>query len=118
MKALLSASLLLAALFTVPAQAMTWSELEAEINAVESGAAGNSRIIMRFAEMVNMMVSYTRQLHEADLPPLICPPRGVPMHSDQLVSIVRAQARQTNAGPDTLVQDLLLDGFRAEYPCN
>lgn len=118
MKTALLSPLLLVFLFTTPVQAMTWSELEAEINTIESGQTGNPEIIMRFAEMVNMLVSYTRELNQADLAPLICPPRGVPMHSDQLISIVRAQARQSNAGPETMVQDLLLDGFRAKFPCD
>jgi len=108
---------LVSALTCAPLQAMPWSELEAEINSIEAGQAPDSRIILRFSEIVNMMVSYTRQLRENDLEPLFCPPQGVPMHSDQLVAIVRAQARQQNAAPQTMVQDLLLDGFRAEFPC-
>ena len=104
-------------LLCAPLQALSWSELEAEITSVESGGAPNSQIILRFSEMVNMMVSYTRQLNEKNLAPLFCPPQGVPMHSDQLISIVRNQARQQNAGPETMVQELLLDGFSAEFPC-
>jgi hypothetical protein len=108
----------LAALLSAPLQALTWSELEAEINSVESGNAPNSAIIVRFSEMVNMMVSYTRELNQQQLEPLFCPPRGVPMHSDQLVSMVRAEARQQDAGPQVMVQDLLLDAFLGEFPCS
>ena len=109
---------LLTALLAAPLQAMNWAELEAEINSVESGNAPNSAIIVRFSELVNMMVSYTRELHEQQLSPLFCPPQGVPMHSDQLVSMVRAEARKQDAGPQMMVQDLLLDAFRAEFPCS
>lgn len=97
--------------------AMTWAELSQEIEAVEGGAEGDRQIILRFSEMVHMMVSYTRSLHEQGLTPLICPPRGQAMNIDDLVSIVRRQAMQSSAGDETLVQDLLLAGFRDEFAC-
>ena len=109
---------LVATLCAGPVQAMTWAELEAEIDAVEDGAAGNRQMILRFSEMVHMLVSYTRQLHQEDLQPLACPPRGQAVNIDELVSLVRAEARRVNATPETLVQDRLLAGFRTRFPCN
>lgn len=98
-------------------QAMTWVELSEEIESVESGAAGNRDIILRFSEMVHMMVSYSRQLRQENLQPLFCPPQGQAINIDDLVSIVRAEARRQDARPDALVQDLLLSGFAEEFPC-
>lgn len=100
-----------------PLQAMTWGELEAEINAVEAGAPGNREMILRFSEMVHMLVTYTRQLQVQGLPPLVCPTRGQAINIDELVSMVRHEARTEQAGPETLVQELLLSGFRETYPC-
>ena len=97
--------------------AMTWAELSEEIELVENGAAGNREMILRFSEMVHMMASYSRQLRQEDLEALFCPPQGQSMNIDDLVTIVRAEARRQDARPDALVQDLLLTGFAQEFPC-
>lgn len=119
MKSFLYGPLLLAAtlLPATPANAMTWEELQTEILAVESGAPGNREMILRFSEMVHMLVSYTRDLQTRGLATPFCPPRGQTVTIDELVSLVRVQARAESASPETLVQDLLLAGYRHRFPC-
>ena len=108
---------MLLVLLTGHAQAMTWGELSREIESVEGGAAGNREIILRFSEMVHMLASYTRLLREQDLPALICPAQGQSVNIDELVSLVREEARRIDADNDALVQDLLLAGFQKKFPC-
>ena len=39
------------------------------------------------------------------------------MSIDEVVSVVRAEARRSNAGRSTTVQSLMLAGFREKFPC-
>ncbi|MFM1896253.1 MAG: hypothetical protein RLZZ385_1327 [Pseudomonadota bacterium] len=110
--------LCLTALCSLPATAMNWGELEDEIAAVEGGAPGNREIIARFAEITEMLVTYTRALQDSGTAPLLCPAPGTPMTIDEVVSVVRAQARRSNADRGTTVQALMLAGFREKFPCN
>ena len=69
--------LLSACLILQPVAALTWGELHAEIQAVESGNPANVNIIQRRSETVQSIVVYTRQLDQAaDLQSLFCPIAG------------------------------------------
>lgn len=105
-------------LATSTLQAMTWQELRTEIDAVEAGEAPNPQIIARFQEIVQMLVSYSAAVREAHPDSqLICPAANVSMHIDEIVSMVRAAAREEAVTDATLVQSLLLDSFRERFPC-
>lgn len=99
-------------------QAMTWQELQAEIDSVESGQPGNQQVIMRFSEMIQMLATYTQTVYESHPDAKItCPPLGVSMHIDEIVSMVRKQARDTKAEKSASVQVLMLDAFKLSFPC-
>lgn len=99
-------------------QAMTWQELQAEIDSVESGQPGNQQVIMRFSEMIQMLATYSQTVYESHPNAKItCPPQSVPMHIDEIVSMVRKQARDTKADKSASVQVLMLDAFMEKFPC-
>lgn len=101
------------------AAAMPWQELQSEINSVEAGNQPDMAIIRRTAEMVEMLVGYHRALRSEGAERLLfCPQAGGSMELDEVVSLIRFQARKQNATPDTLVQSLLLDAFRSRFPCD
>lgn len=49
---------------------------------------------------------------------LFCPAHDTPVTLDEMVSLVRAEARHQQATAETLVQELILDGLRRRYPCD
>lgn len=104
-------------LLSSPAGALTWRELAAEIASVESGNAGNPVMMQRVCALTTMLMVYRAALVEADSAPLFCPPPGGSMGLDEVVSIVRAEARRHDAADSSLVQQLLLEGMRRRFPC-
>lgn len=116
-KAVRSFVLIASCLLANAVAAMTWAELEREIESVEAGNAGNPQLIQRTAEMIEMLAVYAKAQAAAELPRLFCPEPNRQIQLDGVVSMIRAQARAENAGPATSVQQLLLNSFRANYPC-
>lgn len=99
--------------------AMTWQELEAEINSVESGNPQNMQIIARFSDMVQMLVTYNKAERDAgNSKALFCPPPNGSLQLNEVVSMVRAEVRRKAAAQDALVQELLLASFSQRYPCD
>ena len=115
-----SALVLLVCLLSAPTlHAMTWQELQTEIDSVESGNPPNQEIIARFSEMVQMLVTYYRAVQDtAPDAQLFCLQPSGSLQLDEIVSMVRAQARTGPAADDASVQELLLDSFRARFSCN
>lgn len=108
----------LTCLTTNSLHAMTWTELQAEIDSVEAGNPGNRDIILRFSEIVQTAVVYNRAVQESEPgAQLFCPPPDTPMTLDEIVSLVRAESRREPASAERQVQVLMLDGFRRRYPC-
>lgn len=104
-------------LLSSPAGALNWRELAAEIDSVESGNAGNAVMMQRVSALITMLMVYRDALVEAKSVPLFCPPPGGSMGLDEVVSIVRAEARRQDAADSSLVQQLLLSGMRRRFPC-
>lgn len=117
-KKLLLISVLL--LLSQMASAMTWSELEQQIEAVESGETVDQNLLVRLSEMVQMLVVMRKAQTS---PGLFCPPQEGSLDIDEIVSMLRAQARasavaqEALAQDQTLVQSLLLQTFIEAYPC-
>lgn len=109
--------LCLGLLFSLPASALTWGELDDELNAVQSGAAASQEIIDRFAEIAEMLAAYTIALREAGGSPLLCPAPGTPMGFNELIAVVKEEAQRSDAKRSATVQSLMLAGLREKFPC-
>lgn len=113
-----STMLLLLLLSPLSAWALSWGELEAEIDSVESGNPGDVAIIQRMSDVVSAVAAYNRALREAGADELLfCPASGSSIELDRIVSLVRAQARLDQAGPEIGVETLLLRALAREFPC-
>lgn len=98
--------------------AMTWSELNEQIQLVESGKAVDPAFVLRLSEIVQMLVVMTEaQAEKDDSSLLFCPPKGEQLNLDQVTSMMRKQARDEQINGETLVQNLLLQSFIGEFPC-
>lgn len=103
---------------SAPSNAMTWSELDEQIHAVESGKAADPTFLLRLSEMIQMFVVMTEAQAEKDASSLLfCPPKGGQLNLDQVTSMIRKQARDEEVVAETLVQYLLLQAFISEFPC-
>lgn len=82
--------------------AMTWQELQAEIDSVESGNPSNRDIIVRFSEVVQMLVTYNKAVQERDpAARLFCPSPNGSLQLDEIVSMVRGGAERAGSGGGT-----------------
>lgn len=116
MRQLMLTGLLL--LLSNAASAMKWGELEQEIRSVEAGEPANTAIIQRFGELVEGVVIYTRALNErGSSPRIFCTSGEQAVHLNELVSLVREQARQQRAEGTEPVVRLLLQGLARRHPC-
>lgn len=106
-------------LFSATGSAMTWTELKQEIDSVESGNPPNVSIISRMSDIVTMMTVLINA--QADHDPsslLFCPPKNQSVTLDQIVSLIRHQARISEPEAAASVQQLLMDSMRREFPCS
>lgn len=99
-------------------QAMQWGELRKLLE--EGTKAEHPELLMeRLNEAVLMLVVYSRHQHELNPKDMLfCPPKGRPFQLQDLLKVISAQAKIDKANDTTLVQQLLLDGFRREFPCS
>ncbi len=110
--------LLLVLLLSNQVAAMTWKELNDDILRVESGAQSDPQIIVRLSEIVLTLVSYTKAVEEQDpAKQIFCMQPGGSLNINEIVSMVRYEARTRDAMEVELVQDLMLIAFQARFPC-
>lgn len=110
--------LTLCCLYLPASYGMSWGELRAEIESVESGNSGDVVIIQRMSEIVQTIVSYRAAIIEAGSTiRLFCPEAEREMHLNDFVSMVRREAQLQRAGDEASVQDLLISGLASNYSC-
>lgn len=98
--------------------AMDWRELAQEISRVEAGETPDTSVIQRLGELVEGVVIYTRALQrEEGASPLFCGPENTTFHLDEFVSLIREQARLSQAEGTEPVVHLLLQGLVRRFPC-
>ncbi len=111
--------LTLCCLYLPVSYGMSWGELRAEIESVESGNSGDVVIIQRMSEIVQTIVSYRSAIIEAGgTIRLFCPEAEKEMHLDDFVSMVRREAQLQQVDDQASVQDLLLSGLANNYSCS
>lgn len=101
------------------ATAMSWQELEGEIRRVEAGATPQQGVIQRLSEIVETVAIYTRVHKRSDSASLLfCGPEDTTVSLDELTSLIREQARLSEAAGSEPVAQLLLQGLMRRYPCH
>ena len=109
--------LLLAAAF--PASAMSWAELEEQINAVDAGKTADVIVRQGLIEIVDTVVIYTKLMHENEPDHMLfCPAKGSEMDLGKIIDIIRKQVEIEQAKKMASVQLLLIKGLRREFPCS
>ncbi len=100
------------------AEALTWRELEGEMNRTAAGGRPDPAVLQRLGDITQTLVTYSRAHKAQDEKSLLfCPPTDRPFHLDELVSLIKEQAVLTGQKGEVLVQELLLDGLRRRFPC-
>ena len=101
-----------------PVLAIKWGELEREIVAVESGKPATGTVQIRLIAAIDTIVVYTKILREQNSAALLfCIPQGTSMNFNQVVAMIRHQAKIDRAAPEEKVQSLLLRSLVRQYPC-
>ena len=105
-------------LYLPTASAMSWQELQSEIDLVESGGQANPATVLRLSDMVSMMVVMVKAEHEelADQQ-LFCPPQGKSFDLDGITSLMRKHVRDQPELQDASVQQVLLASMQHNFPC-
>ncbi len=104
--------------FPVASQALSWGDLQQEIERLAAGKPATQLIHLRLFEVFETVAIYTKAL-KAHKPnsALFCSANDTQMHFNQLVSMIRHQARQEQATAQEPVQALLLRALQQQFPC-
>ena len=105
--------------FPVLGHALTWGELESEVLSVESGNPVNVQMIRRMSDIVEAIVQFHVALQTAGVErTLFCPASGQEMGLEEIVSMVRHQARLEQSDAEALIPELLINALQREFACS
>ena len=104
---------------TFSAGALTFAELEKEVVAVEAGQRPDEMIFIRLADITEAFTVYTKALYKKKTTTLLfCIPRGTQMNINQVISMIRRQAKIDKVSQGEMVQNILLRAYESQFPCS